>query len=95
MSDRELAKNLIDRIPENRLPYVISYLQGAAVPDKDMSSGKNRDMSSGKNSANAESGGESGSRSIFTRYLDSIRLNGESEDRFPGKYPEEDESEKG
>ncbi|WP_434309228.1 hypothetical protein [Hominifimenecus sp. rT4P-3] len=34
MSNREFAKNLIDQIPENRLFYVISYLQGAAVPDK-------------------------------------------------------------
>ena len=35
MSDREFAKNLIDKIPESRLFYVISYLQGAAVPDED------------------------------------------------------------
>lgn len=34
MSNRELAKNLIDQIPESRLFYVISYLQGAAVPDE-------------------------------------------------------------
>lgn len=34
MSERELAKTLIDRIPDSRLYYVISYLQGAAVPDK-------------------------------------------------------------
>lgn len=34
MSDRELAKSLIDHIPEGRLFYVISYLQGAAVPDE-------------------------------------------------------------
>ena len=34
MSNRELAKNLIDQIPENRLFYVISYLQGAAIPDE-------------------------------------------------------------
>ncbi|MCJ7833846.1 hypothetical protein MUB23_00370 [Cuneatibacter sp. NSJ-177] len=34
MSNREFAKNLIDQIPENRLFYVISYLQGAAVPDE-------------------------------------------------------------
>lgn len=34
MSNRELAKNLIDQIPENRLYYVISYLQGAAIPDE-------------------------------------------------------------
>ena len=34
MSNRELAKSLIDKIPESRLFYVISYLQGAAVPDE-------------------------------------------------------------
>ena len=34
MSDRERAKSLIDLIPESRLLYVISYLQGAAVPDE-------------------------------------------------------------
>ena len=34
MSNRELAKNLIDQIPESKLFYVISYLQGAAVPEE-------------------------------------------------------------
>ena len=34
MSNREFAKSLIDQIPETRLFYVISYLQGAAVPDE-------------------------------------------------------------
>ncbi len=34
MSTREMAKNLIDQIPESRLYYVISYLQGAATPDE-------------------------------------------------------------
>ena len=34
MSNREFAKNLIDQIPDSRLYYVISYLQGAAVPDE-------------------------------------------------------------
>lgn len=34
MSEREIAKSLIDQIPESRLFYVISYLQGAAVPDE-------------------------------------------------------------
>lgn len=33
MSDRDLAKSLIDRIPESKLLYIIAYLQGAAVPD--------------------------------------------------------------
>ncbi len=34
MSSRELAKILIDQIPESKMLYVISYLQGAAVPDE-------------------------------------------------------------
>lgn len=34
MTNRELAKNLIDQIPESRLFYVISYLRGAAIPDE-------------------------------------------------------------
>lgn len=34
MSERELAKNLIDRIPESKLLYIVSYLQGAAIPDE-------------------------------------------------------------
>ena len=34
MNNRELAKNLIDQIPESKLFYVISYLQGAAVPEE-------------------------------------------------------------
>jgi len=34
MSERELAKTLIDQIPESRLFYVVAYLQGAAIPDE-------------------------------------------------------------
>lgn len=34
MNNRELAKNLIDQIPESKLIYIIAYLQGAAVPDE-------------------------------------------------------------
>ncbi|MCD7980760.1 MAG: hypothetical protein LUF32_00320 [Clostridiales bacterium] len=34
MSNRELAKQLIDQIPESKLFYIVSYLQGAAVPDE-------------------------------------------------------------
>ena len=34
MSNRDYAKTLIDQIPEGRLVYVISYLQGAAIPDE-------------------------------------------------------------
>ncbi|MBD5158502.1 MAG: hypothetical protein HDT13_12815 [Butyrivibrio sp.] len=32
MSYKELAKNLIDQIPDSKMFYVVSYLQGAAVP---------------------------------------------------------------
>ena len=34
MSNRDFAKSLIDQIPDSRLYYVISYLQGAAIPDE-------------------------------------------------------------
>ena len=34
MSNRDIAKNLIDQIPENKLIYIIAYLQGAAIPDE-------------------------------------------------------------
>lgn len=34
MSYKELAKNLIDQIPESKMFYVVSYLQGAAVPEE-------------------------------------------------------------
>lgn len=34
MSYKELAKNLIDQIPDSKMFYVISYLQGAAVPEE-------------------------------------------------------------
>ena len=34
MSNRELAKSLIDQILESKLPFIIAYLQGAAIPEK-------------------------------------------------------------
>lgn len=34
MNNKEFAKNLIDKIPENRMYFVISYLQGASIPDE-------------------------------------------------------------
>ena len=34
MSNREMAKGLIDQIPDSKLLYVLAYLQGAAVPDE-------------------------------------------------------------
>lgn len=33
MSNRDIAKSLIDQIPETRLFNVILFLQGAALPD--------------------------------------------------------------
>ncbi len=33
MRYKEMAKNLIDLIPDSKMIYVLSYLQGAAVPD--------------------------------------------------------------
>ena len=33
MSYRELAHSLIDQIPESKMYYIVTYLQGAAVPD--------------------------------------------------------------
>lgn len=34
MSNREFAKNLIDQVPESKLLYVVSYLQGVVLPDE-------------------------------------------------------------
>lgn len=34
MSDREYAKTLIDQIPEGKMFYIVSFLQGALVPDE-------------------------------------------------------------
>ena len=34
MSYRELAKSLIDQIPDSKLFYAIAYLQGISVPDE-------------------------------------------------------------
>lgn len=34
MSNRELAKNLIDQISDTKLLYVIPFLQGASLSDK-------------------------------------------------------------
>lgn len=33
MSNREIAINLINKIPEYKLTYVISYLQDVLIPD--------------------------------------------------------------
>lgn len=34
MSNRDIAKSLIDQIPESKLIYIIAYLQGAAIPEE-------------------------------------------------------------
>lgn len=34
MSYKELAHSLIDQIPESKMYYIVSYLQGAAVPEE-------------------------------------------------------------
>ena len=34
MSNKEIAKSLIDQIPESKMFYIIAYLQGAAVPEE-------------------------------------------------------------
>lgn len=34
MSYKEMAKQLIDQIPESKMFYIVAYLQGAAVPEE-------------------------------------------------------------
>ncbi len=34
MSYKDLAKNLIDQIPDSKMYYIVAYLQGAAVPEE-------------------------------------------------------------
>lgn len=34
MSYKEMAKNLIDQIPDSKMYYIVAYLQGAAVPEE-------------------------------------------------------------
>lgn len=34
MSYKEMAKSLIDQIPDSKLYYIIAYLQGSAVPEE-------------------------------------------------------------
>lgn len=35
MSTRELARTLLDQVPENKLLYVVAYLQGVTTPEND------------------------------------------------------------
>ncbi len=35
MSSKEMAKSLIDQIPDSKMVYVLSFLQGAAIPDEE------------------------------------------------------------
>ena len=34
MSYKEMAKSLIDKIPDSKMYYIVAYLQGAAIPEK-------------------------------------------------------------
>ena len=34
MSNREIAAELLEQIPDYKLPQIIFFLQGAAIPDK-------------------------------------------------------------
>lgn len=34
MSYKELAHSLIDQIPDNKMYYIVTYLQGAAIPEE-------------------------------------------------------------
>lgn len=34
MSNKELAIQLLDRIPENKMHYIIGILEGAVIPDE-------------------------------------------------------------
>ena len=34
MNYKDIAKNLIDQIPDSKMYYIIAYLQGAAVPEE-------------------------------------------------------------
>ncbi len=34
MSNRDIAKSLIDQVPEYKLVYIIHYLEGAIIPDE-------------------------------------------------------------
>ena len=35
MSTRELARSLLDQVPESKLLYVVAYLQGVTTPEND------------------------------------------------------------
>ena len=35
MSTRELARSLLDQVPESKLLYVVAYLQGVTPPEND------------------------------------------------------------
>lgn len=34
ISNKEYAKNLIDQIPDDMLPYIIHFLMGASIPSE-------------------------------------------------------------
>ena len=68
MSNRELAKSLIDRIPESRLYYVISYLQGAAIPDESPNADTLEAMAELENGGGTAFTG--GTEALFTQLLE-------------------------
>ena len=39
MNKRQQAIELLEIIPENKLDYIIAFLQGAAIPDRPMEEG--------------------------------------------------------
>lgn len=36
MTSKEMAKDLIEKIPESKMYYVLAFLQGAAIPDEEL-----------------------------------------------------------
>lgn len=39
MSNKERAIELLDQIPESKMYYVVSFLEGAAIPDETPNAG--------------------------------------------------------
>ena len=67
MSNRELAKTLIDQIPESRLSHVVALLQWAAVPDETPSADTLEAM------AEPDSGGEEPCGKIVRTFYDAAK----------------------
>ncbi len=60
MSNRELAKSLIDQMPEGKLIYIVAYLQGALIPDNLLGNEPNEETIAGIEEL------ESGGGTLFT-----------------------------